>query len=78
MICQWTSKALSLALTPNNIRAGFRRTGIWPLDIAATEGDMGPAAMFRESANAAEPAYNEATGAYQGESSDGDQDDGDD
>jgi len=47
MLCEWTSKALGQALTPSNIKAGFRRCGIWPLDRAATAADMGPAEGFR-------------------------------
>ena len=34
-LCEWTSRALRAALTPNNIRAGFRSTGIWPLNRTA-------------------------------------------
>ncbi|KAH9298943.1 hypothetical protein KI387_030625 [Taxus chinensis] len=34
------SRALTKALTPANIRAGFRRTGIWPLDPNALQNDM--------------------------------------
>ncbi|KAH9310838.1 hypothetical protein KI387_025873, partial [Taxus chinensis] len=34
------SRALAKALTPANIRAGFRRTGIWPLDPNALQNDM--------------------------------------
>ena len=31
-LCEWTSQVLKEALTPNNIMAGFKQTGIWPLD----------------------------------------------
>ena len=45
--CEWTSKALHLALTEKNIKLGFRRTDIWPLDRDAAKGSMGPAAGFQ-------------------------------
>ena len=37
-LCEWTSKALHDALTPRNIKSGFRKTGIWPLDRMAVTG----------------------------------------
>ena len=33
---EWTSKALHDALTPRNIKSGFRKIDIWPLDRMAT------------------------------------------
>ena len=45
-LCEWTSRALKAALTPNNIKAGFRSTGIWPLDCTATRGKMHAAVGF--------------------------------
>ena len=36
-LCEWTSRALKAAFTPNNIKARFCSTGIWPLNhISAT------------------------------------------
>ncbi|KAH9320446.1 hypothetical protein KI387_015085 [Taxus chinensis] len=40
------SQAFQLALTPENIKAGFRRTGIWPLDQNALSNDMRPSEAF--------------------------------
>ena len=45
-LCEWTSKALQTALTTKNIKSGFRKTGIWPLDRAAAIGTMMPLAGF--------------------------------
>ena len=45
-LCKWTSRALKVALTPNNIRAGFRSTGIWPLDRTAALKRMHAVAGF--------------------------------
>ena len=39
-LCEWTSKALQLTLTPSNIRAGFKGIGIWPLDCEASKSSM--------------------------------------
>ena len=39
-------KAFKLALVSNNITAGFRRTGIWPLDRDALCNDMNPSDAF--------------------------------
>ena len=46
-LCEWTSKALQLALTEKNMKSRFRRTGIWPLDHDAVKGAMVPAAGFQ-------------------------------
>ena len=35
-LCEWTFQALERSLTPKNIKSGFRKTGIWPLDDNAT------------------------------------------
>jgi hypothetical protein len=53
MLCEWTSKALGQALTPSNIKAGFRRCGIWPLNKTTTLADMGPAEGFQTEDNVA-------------------------
>ena len=45
-LCEWTSRALRVALTPNNIRAGFQSTRIWPLDRTAVRDKMHAAAGF--------------------------------
>ena len=39
-LCEWTSKALHDALTPHNIKSGFRKAGIWPLDHMVVAGAM--------------------------------------
>ena len=46
--CEWTSKALNLALTPSNIQSGFKRIGIWPLNCKAAKASMTPSARFEE------------------------------
>ena len=46
-LCKWISRALKAALTPNNITAGFRSTGIWPLDRIATIQRMEAAVGFK-------------------------------
>ena len=45
-LCEWTSKALETALTAKNIKSGFRKIGIWPLDHVAAIGAMMPSAGF--------------------------------
>ena len=45
-LCEWTSRALKASLTPNNIRAGFRSTGIWPLDRTVVRKKMHVAVGF--------------------------------
>ena len=47
-LCEWTSTALKRALTASNIRAGFRRAGIWPLDREASKTSMAPSTGFEE------------------------------
>ena len=45
-LCEWILRALKAALTPNNIRAGFRSTGIWPFDRTAMTEKMHATAGF--------------------------------
>ncbi|KAH9330972.1 hypothetical protein KI387_003080, partial [Taxus chinensis] len=40
------SKAFRRALSPENIKVGFKRTGIWPLNPNALDEDMGPSRAF--------------------------------
>ena len=47
-LCDWTSTALKRALTSTNIRAGFRRASIWPLDREASKSSMAPSTRFEE------------------------------
>jgi hypothetical protein len=47
-LVQWVSLALKKAMTPSNIRAGFRRTGIWPLNNTAMTNKIGPSEGFIE------------------------------
>ena len=47
-LCEWTLKALETALTTKNIKLGFRKTGIWPLDRTAAIGAMMPSAGFAQ------------------------------
>ena len=51
-LCEWTSRALRAALTPNNIRAGFRSTRIWPLDRTVVRDKMHVAAGFEATCEA--------------------------
>ena len=48
MLCEWTSTALKRALTTTNIRAGFRRVDIWPLDRDASKSAMALLTGFEE------------------------------
>ena len=45
-LCEWTSKALQSALTPKNIKAGFRKAGIWPFDRNVVKDAMGMSTSF--------------------------------
>ena len=47
-LCEWTSLALDKALTPKTIQAGFKNTGIWPLNENATTNSMQLSAGFQE------------------------------
>ena len=42
------SLALEKALTPRNIKHGFKGTGIWPLNYEAVVGKMGPSEQFQD------------------------------
>ena len=44
----WTSKALSMALTVENIQAGFRKTCIYQLNPSAMESSLGPSIAYTE------------------------------
>ena len=48
-LCEWTSQALEVALMPSNIRAGFRGTGIWPLDHQVAKAAMKPSLDYHYS-----------------------------
>ena len=47
-LAQWVSLALKKAMTPSNIKAGFKCIGIWPLDNTAMINKMGPSEGFIE------------------------------
>lgn len=47
-LCEWTSKALKAALTPKNIKVGFKKTRIWPLDRTVAVSMMSAASRFEE------------------------------
>ena len=49
VLAMWVSGGLHKALTPENIKAGFRATGIWPLDPHAVDQHLGPATPFSKS-----------------------------
>ena len=40
-LAELASKAFARVLTTSNIKDGFRRTGIWPLNSDALQHDMG-------------------------------------
>ena len=45
-LSEWTSKALQAALKSKNIKVGFRKTRIWPLDHETTREAMMLSAGF--------------------------------
>jgi hypothetical protein len=47
-LAQWVSLALKKAMTPSNIKAGFKHIGIWPLNNTAMINKMGPSEGFIE------------------------------
>ena len=47
-LCEWTSKALEATLTPKNIKARFKSSGIWPLDHATTRHAMKTSTGFKQ------------------------------
>ena len=47
-LAEWVLLALKRALTPQNIKQGFKGTGIWPLNAQAVADKMGPSQQFRE------------------------------
>ena len=46
VLAQWVSLALQKALSPSNIQAGFRATGIWPFNPSAVDKHMAPSLQF--------------------------------
>jgi hypothetical protein len=49
-LAQWVSLSLKIALTPQNIKAGFKATGILPLDKDRMSAKMGPSEGFNQKA----------------------------
>jgi hypothetical protein len=47
-LCEWTARSLEKALTPKNIKSGFRKTGIWPLDQQAVNNKLLPSEGFKQ------------------------------
>jgi hypothetical protein len=47
-LCQWVCLALQKALSPENIKKGFQKTGIWPLNPHVVDDKMGPSLAFVE------------------------------
>ena len=45
-LANWMPLALKKALTTSNIKAGFRGSGIWPLNFQAMQSKMGPSRGF--------------------------------
>ena len=54
-LAMWVSKALERALTTENITAGFRTTGIFPLNSEAVNAHMGPARQFASLPSTVQP-----------------------
>ena len=46
ILAQWVDLSLKKALSPNNIRRGFRATGIWPLNLDKMEAKVGPSKPY--------------------------------
>ena len=61
-LASWVSLGLKKALTPTNIKVGFRGTGIWPINLEAMNSKMGPSESFlpRSSAEVAQDVEIEA------------------
>ena len=61
-MASWVSLGLKKALTPTNIKAGFRGTRIWPINLEAMNSKMGPSESFlpRSSAKVAQDVEIEA------------------
>jgi hypothetical protein len=47
-LAKWISKSLHAALTPQNIRSGFRAAGIYPFDMTKIDGKMTPSVGFED------------------------------
>ena len=47
-LCEWTLQALERSFTPKNIKSGFKKIGIWPLDDTAATNRMEPSRGFEE------------------------------
>ena len=45
-LCEWTSKAFRASLTLSNVKAEFKKTGIWPLDPMAARVAMAASVGF--------------------------------
>jgi hypothetical protein len=43
---RWVDKALDQLLTKHNIKAGFKRTGIWPFNLKAIENKTQPISAY--------------------------------
>ena len=61
-LASWVSLGLKKALTPTNIKVGFRGNGIWPINLEAMNSKMGPSESFlpRSSAEVAQDVEIEA------------------
>ena len=46
ILAQWVDLSLKKALSANNIRNGFRATGIWPLSLDKMEAKVGPSKPY--------------------------------
>ena len=46
ILAQWVDLFLKKALSPKNIRNGFRATGIWPLSLDKMKAKVGPSKPY--------------------------------
>ena len=46
---EWTSQASERSFIPNNIKSGFKKTEIWPLDDVVATNCIEPSRGFEES-----------------------------
>ena len=69
-LAQWSSLALRKALSSANIKAGFRATGIWPMDREAIQRHLQPSTIFREPCHDHDPAPGSQEQALESENED--------
>jgi hypothetical protein len=66
-LCEWTAAALLRALSSKNIRSGFRKTSIWPLNAEAVRTQMLPSEGFEEGQEGSQEAYDSSGSKEEGD-----------